>query len=106
MKSRVQCLETFRDKEGLSRYPNPGEACCSCGHVVPKTIPTCAEPPALLIELLKSKFAVASNFCKNIRYYNSAKTMALVRAKFVSRGPRFLKYNPTNTVHGRMYQVE
>ena len=78
MSSCVQCLETLRDKEGLSRHPHPGKACSSCGHVVPKIIPTFPEPPTLLRQLLTSKSAEARHFRKNIRYYNSAMAMASV----------------------------
>ena len=38
-----------------------------------------------------------------MRQYNSALAMASVRADFVSRGTGVPKYNPTVTVHGRMY---
>ena len=64
---------------------------------------TFAEPPKLLRELLASNTATARHFRKNIRMYNSALAMASVRAQFVSRGPGTSKYNPTVTVHGRMY---
>ena len=70
---------------------------------MPEITPTFAEPTALLRRLLTSKSAEARHFRMNIRYYNSAMAMALVRAEFVSRGPGFSKYNPTITVYGRIY---
>jgi len=66
-------------------------------------LPTFPEPPPLLRELLVSSSSDAKHFRKHIRSYNSALAMASVRADFVSRGAGESAYNPTITVHGRMY---
>ena len=104
MSSCRQSLQTLREEQSLSRHPNHGEACSSWWHLVPKIIPTCVEYPALLGQVLRSKSAESRHFSKNIQYHSSAIAMASVRAEFVSRGLGFSKYNPTITVHGRMYQ--
>ena len=70
---------------------------------VSKSVSSFSEPPKLLRELLTSDSAEARHFRKHIRLYNSALAMASVRADFVRRGPGISKYNPTITVHGRMY---
>ena len=57
----------------------------------------------LLFERLTSKSAEATHFRRNIRIFKSAFGMAPVRAQFVSRVPGPSKYNPTVTIHGRMY---
>ena len=101
--SCVQSSEIFRNNEGIERHPNPGEACQSCGLIVSKIIPTFIEPHVLLRDLLTSDSAEGKPFRKNFRGYNSALAMASVGAEFVSRGPGISKYNPTITVHGRMY---
>ena len=93
---------SFKNKERFDRPPHPDEGCSSCGKVVSKTIPTFAEPPALLDEILTSSSAERRHFRKNNRQCNSALAMASVRAEFVSRGPGISKYNPITTVHGRM----
>ena len=64
LSSCLHFLETHGDKEGLNRHPHPGEACSSCGEVVPKIIPTFAEPPELLRQLLTSKSAEARHFAR------------------------------------------
>ena len=52
-----------------------------------KIIPSFVDPPALLRELLTLNSGEARRFRKRIRMYNSALSMASVRAQFVSRGP-------------------
>ena len=51
-----------------------------------KIIPSFADPPALLRELLTSNSGEARHFRKNIHMYNGALAMASVRAQFVARG--------------------
>ncbi len=76
--SYVQCHESFRNNQGYERHHYPGESCNSCGQIVSKIIPTYAEPPTLLRELLTPDSAEARHFCKNIHHYNSALAMASV----------------------------
>ena len=90
----------FNDWQVNDRNPLPEEICYSCSYVVPKILPVFEQPPVLLREILTSNSRQGRHLRKNIRQYNSAFAMASVRADFVSRGP---KYNPTVSVHGRMY---
>ena len=101
--SCIQCSAIFQSDEGHYRQPKAGECCSSCGAIVPKVLPNFPEPPHLLRELLTSNSAEARHFRRHIRHYNSALAMASVRAEFVARGLGVSKYNPTITVHGRMY---
>ena len=101
------CLEfsnSFKKSDGYELPPDTGEACSSCGKVVSKIVPTFAEPPALLQELLISSSAEGRHLRNNIRLHKSALAMATVRAEFVSNGLGVSKYNPIIAVHGRMYQ--
>ena len=83
--------------------------CCSMGQITDgrntngQVLPTSRESPPLLRELLNSNSAECRHFRKHIRHYNSALAMASVRENFVTRGPGSSKFNPTVTVHGRMY---
>ena len=99
----VEFSNSHKNNEGSVRPQHPGEACSSCEQVVSKIIPTFAEPPALLQELLTSSSAGGIYFRKNIRQYNSASSISYVRTEFISRVPRVSKYNPIITNHGRMY---
>ena len=67
-----QCHEPFKNEQGHNRRPNPGQSRISCGRQVSKIIPSFAEPPALLRELLTTNSAEARHFRKNICMYNSA----------------------------------
>ena len=98
-----RCAHAFDMSLSNFRLLKPGETCPDCMHAVPEVLPTFPEPPLLLRELLTACSAEARHFRRNIRHYNSALAMASVRAEFVGRGPGISKYNPTITVHGRMY---
>ena len=98
-----QCHEPFKNEKGQNRKPDTRESCISCGHLVSKIIPSFADPPALIRELLTSNSGEARHFRKNICMCNSALSMASVRVQFVERVPGLSKYNATVTVHGRMY---
>ena len=99
----LHCSANFSTSGGQPRPSEAGETCSSCGNLVPKILPSFSEPPHLLQELLSSNLAEARHFRKNIRHWNSALAMASVRADFVARGPGVSRYNPTVTVHGKMY---
>ena len=61
--------------------------------------------PPLLKELLISKSAEARHFQSKIRNYNYAMATASLQADFVARGARESKFNPTVSVHGRIYHA-
>ena len=98
-----KCRMPFNDCQVNGRHPLPEEVCNSCSYVVPKILPVFEQPPVLLREILTSDSHQGKHFRKNIRQYNGLLEMASVSAYFVSRGPGVSIYNPTVTVHGRMY---
>ena len=93
----------FQTSEGHLRQMKSSESCSSCGHVVPKILPTFSDPPFLLRQQLTSNSAESNHFRKYIRHYNIVLAMASVRADFVARGLGTSNYTRTVTIHGRMY---
>ena len=74
--------------------------CCSDRQ---KELPLLEEPPLLIKTLLTSSTRISKHFRDNIRAYNSVLSMASCTPDFVNRGPGNSAFNPTMTVHGRVY---
>ena len=90
---------TERIKGSSTTSPRFGN-CCEGGKVLfsPST-----DPPALLRQLLTGTTPRDRRFRKDIRAYNNALSMGSVTAKWVNRGPGTSAFNPTITMHGRIY---
>lgn len=61
------------------------------------------KPRTFFCETTNWFYSRNTSLSKNIRSYKSDLAMASVRANFFSRGVGNLGYNPTLTVHGRLY---
>ncbi len=57
-----KCSAMFQASEGHLRQMKSGESCSSCGHVVPKILPTFFDPTFLLRQLLTSNSADSNRF--------------------------------------------